>query len=209
MAISDKDILGLLTAYVSNNQVPVEDFKEMIAPFMAAATGTQAPVAAATPAPTISAPVDEKPPVYQPEKPKRDPKSEQEIAESVGQHHIVSFIDGRPYKTLRRHIGANGMTEMEYKSYYGLPNDYPMVAPSYSQARSQMSKDLGLGRPRKERFEEPVRETAKETYEREQREAEEKERLQAEEKEKARQKSLKAKAARDAKAKEEPEAPAE
>ena len=43
------------------------------------------------------------------------------------------------------------MTEMEYKAYYGLPNDYPMVAPSYSQARSQMSKDLGLGRPRKER----------------------------------------------------------
>jgi predicted transcriptional regulator len=60
--------------------------------------------------------------------------------------HIISMIDGKPYKTLRRHLATNGMTPDEYRDRYGLKADYPMVAPSYSESRSAMAKTIGLGR---------------------------------------------------------------
>jgi predicted transcriptional regulator len=60
--------------------------------------------------------------------------------------HIISLIDGKPYKTLRRHLATNGMTPDEYRARYGLKKDYPMVAPSYSAARQEMAKKIGLGR---------------------------------------------------------------
>ena len=60
--------------------------------------------------------------------------------------HIVSMIDGKPYRTLKRHLAVNGLTPDEYRQRYGLKADYPMTAPSYSEARSSMAKSLGLGR---------------------------------------------------------------
>ncbi|RYE95881.1 MAG: transcriptional regulator, partial [Oxalobacteraceae bacterium] len=60
--------------------------------------------------------------------------------------HIISMIDGKPYKTLRRHLATNGMTPVEYRERYGLKADYPMVAPTYSEARRTMAKSIGLGR---------------------------------------------------------------
>src|SRR3982750_2974505 len=60
--------------------------------------------------------------------------------------HIISMIDGKPYKTLRRHLATNGMTPVEYRERYGLKADYPMVAPNYSEARRTMAKSIGLGR---------------------------------------------------------------
>lgn len=60
--------------------------------------------------------------------------------------HIISMIDGKPYKTLRRHLSTNGMTPEEYRERYNLKDDYPMVAPSYSEARRTMAKSIGLGR---------------------------------------------------------------
>lgn len=60
--------------------------------------------------------------------------------------HIISMIDGKPYRTLRRHLAANGMTPDEYRKRYGLKKDYPIVAPSYSAARQEMAKKIGLGR---------------------------------------------------------------
>jgi predicted transcriptional regulator len=59
---------------------------------------------------------------------------------------IISMIDGKPYKTLRRHLATNGMTPEEYRERYGLKKDYPMVAPTYSAARQAMAKKIGLGR---------------------------------------------------------------
>ena len=59
--------------------------------------------------------------------------------------HIISMIDGKPYKTLKRHLTTHGMTVAEYKAKWGLPNDYPTTAPAYSEARSKMAKALGLG----------------------------------------------------------------
>ena len=60
--------------------------------------------------------------------------------------HIISMIDGKPYKTLRRHLATNGMTPDDYRQRYGLKADYPMVAPTYSENRRAMAKTIGLGR---------------------------------------------------------------
>ncbi|WP_445191856.1 MucR family transcriptional regulator [Sphingomonas sp. Tas61C01] len=59
--------------------------------------------------------------------------------------HIISMIDGKPYRTLTRHLSTNGITPAEYRERYGLKADYPMVAPSYSEARRTMAKSIGLG----------------------------------------------------------------
>ena len=59
---------------------------------------------------------------------------------------IVSMIDGKPYKTLRRHLSTNGMTPAEYRTRYGLKADYPMVAPTYSETRRGLAHRIGLGR---------------------------------------------------------------
>lgn len=60
--------------------------------------------------------------------------------------HILSMIDGKPYRTLKRHIGVHGMTPARYRDRYRLPPDYPMVAPAYAAERSEMAKRIGLGR---------------------------------------------------------------
>jgi predicted transcriptional regulator len=60
--------------------------------------------------------------------------------------YIISMIDGKPYKTLRRHLSTNGMTPDEYRQRYGLKVDYPMVAATYSESRRAMAHKIGLGR---------------------------------------------------------------
>ena len=73
--------------------------------------------------------------------------------------HIISMIDGKPYKTLRRHLSSNGMTPEQYRERYKLKVDYPMVAAAYSEARSAMAKTIGLGRKAAQKVEdaaEPV-----------------------------------------------------
>jgi len=60
--------------------------------------------------------------------------------------HILSLIDGKPYKTLRRHLSGHGLTPEQYRARYNLKSDYPMVAESYSAERRAMAKKIGLGR---------------------------------------------------------------
>jgi predicted transcriptional regulator len=60
--------------------------------------------------------------------------------------HLISMIDGKPYKTLRRHLSGHGLTPKQYRERYNLAPDYPMVAPSYSETRREMAKKIGLGR---------------------------------------------------------------
>ena len=60
--------------------------------------------------------------------------------------HIISLIDGKPYKTLRRHLAGHGLTPDDYRARYGLKADYPMVSENYSEARRDMAKKIGLGR---------------------------------------------------------------
>lgn len=60
--------------------------------------------------------------------------------------HILSMLDGKPYRALKRHLSANGYTPESYREAFNLPASYPMVSPSYSAARAKMAKELGLGR---------------------------------------------------------------
>jgi predicted transcriptional regulator len=60
--------------------------------------------------------------------------------------HIISMLDGKPYRTLTRHLRTNGLTADEYRARYNLPASYPMTAPNYSEQRREMAKKLGLGR---------------------------------------------------------------
>ena len=60
--------------------------------------------------------------------------------------HIISMIDGKPYRTLHRHVSGHGLMPDEYRQRYNLKADYPMVAPSYSESRRAMANKIGLGR---------------------------------------------------------------
>ena len=60
--------------------------------------------------------------------------------------HIISMIDGKPYKALRRHLASRGLTPDQYRERYNLKADYPMVAEAYSESRRAMAKSIGLGR---------------------------------------------------------------
>lgn len=60
--------------------------------------------------------------------------------------HIISLIDGKPYKTLKRHLSGHGLTPAEYRERYGLKPDYPMVAEAYAEMRRGLAKKIGLGR---------------------------------------------------------------
>lgn len=64
--------------------------------------------------------------------------------------HILSLIDGKPYKSLKRHLSTRGLSPAEYRARYNLPATYPMVAPSYSEQRRTVAKQLGLGRKKAE-----------------------------------------------------------
>lgn len=65
---------------------------------------------------------------------------------TASKDHIISLIDGKHYKTLKRHLAGHGLTPSEYRERYKLPRDYPMVAPGYSEQRRQVAQKLGLGR---------------------------------------------------------------
>jgi len=75
--------------------------------------------------------------------------------------HIISLIDGKPYRTLRRHLSTHGLTPDDYRQRYGLRADYPMVAPSYSESRSAMAKTIGLGRKAGQKVEKTATDAAK------------------------------------------------
>ncbi|MBP33019.1 MucR family transcriptional regulator [Methylobacterium sp.] len=122
--------VGLVAAYVSNNALRPTDLPELIARVHAALTnlGGSARTAA------TAEPVAERP-------------SAAQIRKSVQPEGIVSFIDGRTYKMLKRHLTGHGLDPKSYRERYGLPADYPMVAPNYAAKRSAVAKAIGLGRP--------------------------------------------------------------
>ncbi|MDX8443816.1 MucR family transcriptional regulator [Mesorhizobium australafricanum] len=115
----------VVSAYVSNNPVPVSDLPGLIDQVHAALKGT------------IGGPVP-KPGDLKPAVP---------IKKSVTPDYIISLEDGKKFKSLKRHLSTHyGLTPDEYRAKWGLPADYPMVAPNYAAARSALAKTLGLGR---------------------------------------------------------------
>jgi predicted transcriptional regulator len=116
----------IVAAHVSNNEVAPGALPELIRSVHASLTGTQKP-----------AEVVEKP------QPAVPPKK------SVFPDFIICLEDGKKLKMLKRHLMTRyQLTPEQYREKWGLPHDYPMVAPSYAARRSSLAKDIGLGRKR-------------------------------------------------------------
>lgn len=99
--------------------------------------------------------------------PEPEPQAEPEYKAAVtarkslaSPEHIISMIDGKRYRTLRRHLSSNGLTPAEYRTRYGLKADYPIVAPAYSESRRAMAHKIGLGRKAEQVVEEAPEEVA-------------------------------------------------
>jgi predicted transcriptional regulator len=120
---------GIVAAYVSRNSIPIGDLGTLIASVHRSLEKLTAP----------PAPEPEKltPPVP--------------IRKTVTPDHIISLEDGKPYKSLKRHLAGRGLTPDQYRQKWGLPHDYPMVAASYAAQRSELAKSIGLGQQRKSR----------------------------------------------------------
>ncbi|GEP06839.1 MucR family transcriptional regulator [Methylobacterium oxalidis] len=118
--------VGIVSAFVANNPVPVADLPKVIEAVHTSLSRLGAPQAAET-APEVAKPTPA------------------EIKRSVKPDTLISFIDGKPYKLLKRHLKKNGLDPASYRARYGLPADYPMVAPSYAAQRSELAKASGLG----------------------------------------------------------------
>ena len=119
----------IVADYVANNKISPEQVQTLISDVYQAlsALGTTDPIEAqadglVAPKPTAA-----------------------QIRKSITPEAIVSFIDGKPYKMLKRHLTTQGFTPDTYRSTFGLPADYPVTASNYSAARSKLAKDIGLG----------------------------------------------------------------
>ena len=117
----------IVASHVSNNTVAITDLPSLIQQVYAALSGLgNAPAAAATrPHPAVP------------------------IKKSVLPEYIVCLEDGKKLKMLKRHLKTRyNMSPEEYRERWGLPSDYPMVAPAYAQQRSDLAKKIGLGTKR-------------------------------------------------------------
>ena len=72
------------------------------------------------------------------------------IKKSLTDDYLVSMEDGKRYQSLKRHLSTRGLTPADYRAKWGLPQDYPMVAPAFAAKRSEIAKTIGLGRKRQE-----------------------------------------------------------
>lgn len=114
----------IVSAYVSNNPVPAGELPDLIASVYASLSKldqAEAPMPELTPAVPIK--------------------------KSVTRDWLVCLEDGKRFKSLKRHLATSfNMTPDQYRAKWGLPHDYPMVAPAYAEARSALAKQMGLGR---------------------------------------------------------------
>lgn len=123
---------NIVAAYVSKNSVPAGDLpgllSEIHAALLSISHGAPAPVVPDAPRPAVPA------------------------KKSVTEDYLVCLEDGKKFKSLKRHLRTQyEMTPEAYREKWGLPADYPMVAPSYAKARSQLAKQMGLGQQRRRR----------------------------------------------------------
>ena len=120
----------VVAAYVGNNSVPNADIASLINQVHAALSRVAgAPATLPTEALKPAVPV------------KR----------SIASDYLICLEDGKKFKSLRRHLRTLNMTPQQYREKWGLPPDYPMVAPNYAAARSQLAKQMGLGQQRRRR----------------------------------------------------------
>jgi predicted transcriptional regulator len=119
----------IVSAYVSNNSVPAADLPSLLASVYAALTKTAE---------------------GQQEEPKAELVPAVSVRKSVTPDAIICLEDGKSFKSLKRHLRTTyDMTPEQYREKWGLPRDYPMVAPNYAKARSELAKTMGLGQQRR------------------------------------------------------------
>jgi predicted transcriptional regulator len=122
---------GIVSAYVSNNVVPAGDISSLISQVHMALlriSNGQGELSVDPARPAIA------------------------VKKSITPDYIICLEDGKKFKSLKRHLRTQyEMTPEHYREKWGLPPDYPMVAPNYAQARSQLAKKMGLGQQRKRR----------------------------------------------------------
>lgn len=115
----------IVSAYVGNNTVSAETLPSLIASIHAALSGVS------------NGPVEAEPEPKEPAVP---------IRKSIAPDFLICLEDGRKFKSLKRHLRTKyDMSPEEYRAKWGLPKDYPMVAPNYAKARSELAKSMGLG----------------------------------------------------------------
>ena len=115
----------IVASHVQNNSVAISDLPQLIQTVHDSLAGLSGGAAEEKPQPAVS------------------------VRRSVTPDHIVCLEDGRKLKMLKRHLAtAYGMTPEEYREKWGLPADYPMVAPNYAKQRSSLAKKIGLGKRR-------------------------------------------------------------
>lgn len=119
----------IVSAYVSNNSVPAGDLPGLIGDVHSAllrVTSAAAPPPIEAPKPAVPA------------------------KKSITSDYIVCLEDGKKFKSLKRHLRTQyNMSPDDYREKWGLAADYPMVAPNYAKARSQLAKEMGLGQQRR------------------------------------------------------------
>jgi predicted transcriptional regulator len=122
---------NIVSAYVSNNPLPTADIPALIGQIHSALKRISGGQAAAP---------------AEPQKPAVP------VKRSINPDHIVCLEDGLKFKSLKRHLRTRyNMTPDQYREKWALPPDYPMVAPNYAAARSQLARQMGLGQQRRRR----------------------------------------------------------
>jgi predicted transcriptional regulator len=122
---------NIVSAYVSNNPVAANDIPALINQVHAALLRVSS---------------------GQSDAPAEPLKPAVAVKKSIMPDYIVCLEDGKKFKSLKRHLRTQyGMTPEQYREKWGLPPDYPMVAPNYAQARSKLAKEMGLGQQRRRR----------------------------------------------------------
>lgn len=127
------DLVGLaadiVSAYVSENSVPISELPALIGNVHLALSrlgSAPEPLQAELPTPAVS------------------------VKKSLTPDFIVCLEDGKKFKSLKRHLRtAYNLTPDQYRARWSLPHDYPMVAPNYAAARSELAKNMGLGQQRR------------------------------------------------------------
>jgi predicted transcriptional regulator len=115
----------IVASHVQNNSVAISDLPQLIKTVHDSLAGLTGDSPAEKPLPAVS------------------------VRRSVTPDYIVCLEDGRKLKMLKRHLAtAYGMTPEDYREKWGLPSDYPMVAPNYAKQRSSLAKKIGLGKRR-------------------------------------------------------------
>lgn len=120
---------GIVSAYVRNNTLETSELPDLIRSVHAALQD-------------LSRPSEDEPEPLKPAVP---------VKKSIYRDYLVCLEDGLKFKSLKRHLRSKyGLSPEEYRARWGLPADYPMVAPGYSEKRSKLAKKMGLGRNTRE-----------------------------------------------------------